>query len=209
MGVCPQHDILYADLTVREHLEMFAVFKGMDDKLIPEAVQKAIEDVDLQEKADDLSKNLSGGQKRRLSVAIAFIGDSKLIYLDEPTSGMDTSARRHIWEMLKKYKNDKIIVLTTHFMDEADFLGDRIAIMGGGKLICLGSSVFLKNQFGVGYNLTVVKTDTVSKSENIIDLVKKYIPECNILSQESAEVSFQLPMSFLKNFPALFEDLDQ
>jgi ATP-binding cassette, subfamily A (ABC1), member 3 len=58
---------------------------------------------------------------------------------------MDTSARRHIWEMLKKYKNDKIIVLTTHFMDEADFLGDRIAIMGGGKLICCGSSVFLKN----------------------------------------------------------------
>jgi ATP-binding cassette, subfamily A (ABC1), member 3 len=58
---------------------------------------------------------------------------------------MDTSARRHIWEMLKKYKNDKIIVLTTHFMDEADFLGDRIAIMGHGKLICCGSSVFLKN----------------------------------------------------------------
>ena len=92
--------------------------------------------------------------------------------------------------MLKKYKNDKIIVLTTHFMDEADFLGDRIAIMGGGKLICCGSSVFLKNQFGVGYNLTIVKTDTISKSDKIIELVKKYIPNCNVLSQESAEVSF-------------------
>ena len=67
---------------------------------------------------------------------------------------MDTSARRHIWEMLKKYKNDHIVVLTTHFMDEADFLGDRIGIMGEGKLICCGSSVFLKNKFGVGYNLT-------------------------------------------------------
>lgn len=117
----------------------------MESEKIPAAIEKGIHDVDLMEKADDLSKNLSGGQKRRLSVAIAFIGDSKLIYLDEPTSGMDTSARRHIWELLKKYKNDKIIVLTTHFMDEADFLGDRIAIMGGGKLICCGSSVFLKN----------------------------------------------------------------
>tara|TARA_B110000503_G_C6901536_1_gene310928 strand:+ start:259 stop:474 length:216 start_codon:yes stop_codon:yes gene_type:complete len=70
---------------------------------------------------------------------------------------MDTSARRHIWEILKNFKNDRIILLTTHFMDEADYLGDRIAIMGEGKLKCIGSSVFLKNKFGVGYTLTVVK----------------------------------------------------
>lgn len=104
-----------------------------------------IQDVDLWDKRDDIAKNLSGGQKRKLSLAIAFIGDSKIIYLDEPTSGMDTSARRYVWEMLKKYKNDKIVVLTTHYMDEADYLGDRIGIMGEGKLICCGSSVFLKN----------------------------------------------------------------
>jgi len=112
---------------------MFAVFKGMDKKDIPLAVEQAIHDVDLKEKTNEVSKNLSGGQRRRLSVAIAFIGNSKLIYLDEPTSGMDTSARRHIWDMLKKYKNEKIIVLTTHFMDEADYLGDRIGIMGHGR----------------------------------------------------------------------------
>lgn len=68
------------------------------------------------------------------------IGDSKLIYLDEPTSGMDTYSRRSIWEMLKKYKQGKIVVLTTHFMDEADYLGDRIGIMGNGSLICCGNS---------------------------------------------------------------------
>lgn len=73
---------------------------------------------------------------------------------------MDTSARRFIWEMLKNYKQDRIIVLTTHFMDEADFLGDRIGIMGEGRLMCSGSSVFLKNQFGIGYNLTLVKQTT-------------------------------------------------
>jgi ATP-binding cassette subfamily A (ABC1) protein 3 len=80
-------------------------------------------------------------------VGIAFIGDSKVILLDEPTSGMDTSARRYIWEMLKNYKQQKIIILTTHFMDEADFLGDRIAIMSNGVVKCLGSSLFLKNKF--------------------------------------------------------------
>jgi ATP-binding cassette subfamily A (ABC1) protein 3 len=85
---------------------------------------------------------------------------------------MDTSARRDVWEMLKKYKNDKIIVLTTHFMDEADFLGDRIAIMGKGKLICCGSSVFLKSKFGVGYNLTIVKKETTDNSSPIIIAVQ-------------------------------------
>ncbi len=73
--------------------------------------------------------NLSGGQRRRLSTGVAFIGNSKFIILDEPTSGMDSSARRHIWEILKNFKNDRIILLTTHFMDEADYLGDRIGIM--------------------------------------------------------------------------------
>jgi len=70
---------------------------------------------------------------------------------------MDTSARRYIWDMLKKYRKDRIIILTTHFMDEADYLGDRIAIMSSGKLAALGSSFFLKNRFGIGYNLTIVK----------------------------------------------------
>lgn len=93
------------------------------------------------------------------------------MYLDEPTSGMDTSARRHIWEMLKNYKKGKIIVLTTHFMDEADYLGDRIAIMGEGKLLCCGSSLFLKNKYGVGYNLTIVKKTTTDPSDPIIQFI--------------------------------------
>lgn len=88
---------------------------------------------------------------------------------------MDTSARRHIWEMLKKYKNDRVVVLTTHFMDEADFLGDRIGIMGEGRLICCGSSVFLKNKYGVGYNLTIVKKDVMSNSDPIIQHIKSVI----------------------------------
>ena len=86
MGVCPQHDILFDDLTVEEHLTLFATFKGTDPKFIPEAVNKMIEAIDLKDKKTYLSKNLSPGQKRRLSVGIAFIGNSKLILLDEPTS---------------------------------------------------------------------------------------------------------------------------
>ena len=81
-----------------------------------------------------MAKTLSGGQKRKLSVAISMIGTSKIILLDEPTSGMDTSTRRRLWDMLKKNKAGKIIILTTHYMDEADILGDRIAIMAEGDV---------------------------------------------------------------------------
>ena len=81
-----------------------------------------------------MSKTFSGGQKRKLSVSIAMIGNSKIVLLDEPSSGMDTTARRRMWEMLKKNKEGKIIILTTHYMDEADILGDRIAIMAEGEV---------------------------------------------------------------------------
>ena len=105
-------------------------------------------------------KGISGGERKRLCIAMELLSKPSLLFLDEPTSGMDTSARRYIWTMLKNYKSQRIVILTTHFMDEADFLGDRIGIMGEGKLICCGSSVFLKNKFGVGYNLTMVKENS-------------------------------------------------
>jgi ATP-binding cassette subfamily A (ABC1) protein 3 len=122
-------------------------------------------DVDVIGNKDTMAMNLSGGNRRKLSVAIALIGDSKFVLLDEPTAGMDLSARRKLWNMLKNYKHNRIIILTTHYMDEADILGDRIGIMTDGQLICLGSSLFLKNKFGVGYNLTMVKKSKESNTK--------------------------------------------
>jgi ABC-type multidrug transport system ATPase subunit len=91
-------------------------------------------ELDMTAQADQISKTLSGGQKRKLSVGIALIGNSKIVLLDEPSSGMDTTSRRKLWEMLKTQKNGRIIILTTHYMDEADILGDRIGIMAEGKV---------------------------------------------------------------------------
>ena len=123
---------------------MFAAIKGVPEPLIPAAVEKAIADVDLQHQMDTYSKDLSGGQKRKLSVAIALIGDPKLIFLDEPTAGMDPYSRRHLWSLLKQKKEGRVVLLTTHFMDEADILADRKAFIRKGKLRCCGSSLFLK-----------------------------------------------------------------
>lgn len=129
-------------------------------------INQLLADVDLWDFRDTLACNLSGGNKRKLSVAIALIGNSKLVVLDEPTAGMDLSARRKLWNMLKKYKQGRIIILTTHYMDEADILGDRIGIMNEGELVCLGSPLFLKNRFGTGYTLTVVKSGGVSRDSS-------------------------------------------
>jgi ATP-binding cassette subfamily A (ABC1) protein 3 len=132
LGVCPQHDVLFENLTPLEHLELFAVFKGAEKTKAKDQVIKMLKDIDLIESKDKVCKNLSAGEKRKLSVGIALIGDSKIVMLDEPTSGMDTAARRRLWDMLKEYKKGRIIILTTHYMDEADILGDRIAIMAEG-----------------------------------------------------------------------------
>jgi ATP-binding cassette subfamily A (ABC1) protein 3 len=95
--------------------------------------------------------------------------------LDEPTSGMDTTARRKLWDMLKEYKNDRIIILTTHYMDEADILGDRIAIMSDGRVKCNGTSLFLKARFGVGYNLVMAKIGR-DPSPQVENFVLDHIP---------------------------------
>ena len=85
--------------------------------------------------------------------------------LDEPTSGMDTTTRRRFWDMIKQYRQDRIIILTTHYMDEADVLGDRICIMAEGKVQCCGSPLFLKNRFGVGYNLKMIKAPGMAAAD--------------------------------------------
>jgi ATP-binding cassette subfamily A (ABC1) protein 3 len=100
LGVCPQHDILFDLLTPEEHLEIFCDFKGVPRAEQPEQIKKMLIDVDVYHHKDTVAENLSGGSKRKLSVAIALIGGSKLVLLDEPTSGMDLSARRKLWNML-------------------------------------------------------------------------------------------------------------
>ncbi|KAL4476002.1 hypothetical protein ABPG72_007888 [Tetrahymena utriculariae] len=209
LGVCPQHDILFDSLTVKEHLYLFAVLKGIPFREISSAVQTIIKDVDLVEKTNSLSSSLSGGQKRKLSVAIAFIGESQVVLLDEPTSGMDVQARRHIWEMVKNYKQQKIIILTTHFMDEADYLGDRIGIISDGQVKCVGSSVFLKEKFGNGYNLTLVKEQNTTPSEPIIQFINHHFPESSLISDYSAEIAFQIPYKYIPQFEQMFNEIER
>ncbi|XP_057982078.1 ABC transporter A family member 1 [Malania oleifera] len=207
LGVCPQNDILFPELTVKEHLEMYAILKGVKEEFLESAVTEMVDEVGLADKVNIFVGALSGGMKRKLSLGIALIGNSKVIVLDEPTSGMDPYSMRLTWQLIKKIKKGRIILLTTHSMDEADFLGDRIAIMANGSLRCCGSSLFLKQQFGVGYTLTLVKT--APSASVAADIVYRHIPSATCVSDVGTEISFKLPLASSSMFESMFREIER
>eukprot|EP00457_Paulinella_chromatophora_P000227 gb/GEZN01000227.1/.p1 GENE.gb/GEZN01000227.1/~~gb/GEZN01000227.1/.p1 ORF type:complete len:1777 (-),score=227.45 gb/GEZN01000227.1/:107-5437(-) len=210
IGVCPQHNVLFDTLTVAEHLHFFAQLKGVSAQTRKQAVATAIAEVQLQAKKDAQACTLSGGQKRRLSLAIALIGDSKVVFLDEPTSGVDPASRRAIWDLLMRKKQGRVIVLTTHFMDEADQLGDRIGIIHHGHMKCVGSSLFLKNLYGVGYSMTcILESKGKEKRRGLAEMVKKHVPEARQATDVGAEMSFALPLRSSSAFPELLDEIEQ
>ncbi|XP_037043268.1 ATP-binding cassette sub-family A member 9-like [Bradysia coprophila] len=206
-GVCPQHDILFDQLTAKEHLYFFAAVRGIPKSEIRDEVHKTLRDIDLQDTANLRVKNLSGGQKRKLSVGIAIIGDPKIIILDEPTAGVDPYSRRHMWSILQNRKHGKVILLTTHFMDEADILADRKAVVSRGRLRCCGSSLFLKNKFGIGYHLTLV-LDTNARETGITKLVNQHVPKAERARRHGRELSYILPHDAVDFFAPLFSDIE-
>ncbi|KAJ3669241.1 hypothetical protein LUZ60_011191 [Juncus effusus] len=206
LGVCPQHDILFSELTVKEHLEIFAVLKGVQEESLDREVSEMIDQIGLADKTNTIISSLSGGMKRKLSLGIALIGNSKVIILDEPTSGMDPYSMRSTWQLIKKIKKGRVVLLTTHSMDEADFLGDRIAILANGHLRCCGSSLFLKHKYGVGYTLTIVKNSSAPCIAT--EIIRRHVPTATSLSDVGTEISFRLPLSSSHSFEAMFREIE-
>ena len=192
LGICPQHDTLFEDLTIREHLEMFSKFKGVPSENVNEEVKKTLHDFQISDIQHMLAKNLSAGQRRKLSIAISLIGGSEVIFLDEPSSGMDITSRRNLWEILKRQTEGKIIILTTHYMEEASVLGKRIGIINAGRMKCVGSPLFLIEKYGKFMSLNITK-DIGANNEEIVDFMKTLSQnlEYEILSEE---IMFRIPV---------------
>lgn len=208
LGLCPQHDVLFDNLTVAEHLYFYAQLKGLPRQKCPEEVKRMLHVLGLEEKRDSRSRFLSGGMRRKLSIGIALIAGSKVLMLDEPTAGVDAISRRAIWDLLQQHKSGRTILLTTHFMDEADLLGDRIAIMAKGELQCCGSPLFLKEKYGAGYHMTLVK-EPHCNPEGISRLVQHHVPNATLESSAGAELSFILPKESTHRFESLFAKLEK
>ncbi|KAJ1493416.1 P-loop containing nucleoside triphosphate hydrolase protein, partial [Baffinella frigidus] len=176
LGLCPQEDVLLEELTVREHLQFFAGIKRLSRADVEKEVEDRSKELALEDMLDKqvrtlsggyrrrlsvalaLVRTLSGGYRRRLSVALALVGQPRLVVLDEPSAGMDANARRLLWEALSRAKEGRVIVLSTHSMDEADAISDRIGIMVHGALRAEGSPLELKAKYGLGYRLQISRT---------------------------------------------------
>ncbi|KAA0007285.1 MAG: ABC transporter ATP-binding protein [Thermoplasmata archaeon] len=161
IGVLPQEFQSMERLTVRETLEYFSSFYNKSTD-----IDELIEMVGLTEKKNTLYKNLSGGQKRALGVAMALVNDPSLIFLDEPTTGLDPAARRNLWRAIKKLKEEgKTVFLTTHYMEEAEYLADRVAIMHHGKIIAIDEPYKLIEKYGEKTRVIIKKIDGEEEME--------------------------------------------
>ena len=140
LGVCPQLDNLDLELTVRENLTTYARFFGIPRRVARRRADELLEFVQLTERADSKVEPLSGGMKRRLTIARALVNEPEIVLLDEPTTGLDPQARHLVWERLFRLKQQGVtLVLTTHYMDEAEQLCDRLVVMDGGRIVAEGS----------------------------------------------------------------------
>uniref|UniRef100_A0A8B9IIP2 ATP binding cassette subfamily A member 4 n=1 Tax=Anser cygnoides TaxID=8845 RepID=A0A8B9IIP2_ANSCY len=228
LGMCPQYNILFNHLTVAEHILFYSQLKGRSRDEAEQELETMLEDMGLTHKRNEEAQNLSGGMQRKLSVAIAFVGEAKVVVLDEPTSGVDPYSRRSIWDLLLKYRSGRTIILSTHHMDEADILGDRIAIISHGKLFCSGSPVFLKNCFGSGFYLTLVrkmKNTRIVRNAVTVDLsapapapavhlaevIHHHVPEAKLIESIGQELIYLLPSKHFKqrSYASLFRELEE
>jgi len=205
MGVCPQHDILWDELTAAEHLKLFSRMKQVPDT--KKEIHDRLRDVRLETVANHFASTFSGGMKRRLSVAIASIGDPQIIFMDEPTSGLDPRSRIQLAQLIQKIKKDRVIVLTTHSMEEADALGDKIAILALGKLRAVGDSLHLKRRFGEGYHIKLICE--ANKSEELIKTIRHQFPRAKLGYQSAGDLVYTLPYSNFDDVTSFFQWIER
>jgi len=183
-------------------MRLFSKIKGVPHKDIEKQSIKLLEQVNLEDVKDFHVSTYSGGMKRRLSVAISAIGNPKVIFFDEPTTGMDPVSRRSVWNLMQELKKSKTIILTTHAMEEADALADKIAVVVGGKLKCIGTPLNLKNSYGDGYKLSI--TCNLGDEEEVYGLVKAIAPSANLLDNRGGSLMITIPLSKPQEIKPLF-----
>lgn len=210
LGFCPQFDVLFESLSVREHLWLFGQLKGLEGENLQNEIESFIDKLGIRPKADSQVRVLSGGQRRAVSVSLALIGKPETVILDEPTSGMDTYKRRQTWDLLLSERAGRTILLSTHDMEEAEVLGDYIAIMAEGSLRVMGSPLFLKQRFGFGYELTLLRSPNATvPSDDITALIATHVPDAYLKDEVGAELKYLLPKDQANKFAGLMNGLEE
>uniref|UniRef100_A0A673B806 ATP-binding cassette, sub-family A (ABC1), member 12 n=1 Tax=Sphaeramia orbicularis TaxID=375764 RepID=A0A673B806_9TELE len=200
LGVCMQYDVLFEHMTTKEHLLLYGQIKAphWSRKELHEQVRTILEETGMYAHRHKRVGTLSGGMKRKLSISIAFIGGSRLVVLDEPTTGVDPCSRRNIWDIVIQHKKHRTIIMSTHHLDEAEVLSDRIAFLEKGGLKCCGSPFYLKDKLGQGYKLTITKKTQNLESEQIDDVelksfIQAHVPEATLKEAQGSDLVYLLP----------------
>ncbi|KAM6934409.1 glucosylceramide transporter ABCA12 [Xenentodon cancila] len=200
LGVCMQYDVLFDHMTTKEHLLLYGQIKAphWSHRELHEQVRTILEETEMYAHRHKRVGSLSGGMKRKLSISIAFIGGSRLVVLDEPTTGVDPCSRRSIWDIVFQHKSNRTIIMSTHHLDEAEVLSDRIAFLERGGLKCCGSPLYLKDKLGQGYKLTLTKKIQNSESEqfDIAELkafIQAHVTEAHLKEAQGSDIVFLLP----------------
>lgn len=198
MGVCPQHNLLWETLTGREHLFFYGRLKNLKGDALVKAVDHSLKSVNLSHGnvGNKQVKKYSGGMKRRLSVAISLIGDPKVVFMDEPSTGLDPASRNNLWNVVREAKRDRAIILTTHSMEEAEVLCDRLGIFVDGDFQCLGNPKELKARYGGTYIFTM--TTSPDQEQEVELLVHQLSPSANKIYHLSGTQKFELPKQEVK-----------
>ncbi|XP_070507949.1 phospholipid-transporting ATPase ABCA3-like [Chironomus tepperi] len=202
-GVAFQDNIIFNSLTVREHLIFFGRLKGNSKVEAENEAQKFMKILNLN--PNDFASNLSGGMKRKLCMAIALCADSQLVILDEITSGVDPASRREIWNFLQSVKKNRSILMSTHYMLEAEIVADKIAVLCEGQLKAFGTPFDLKQKFSKTCKLTCVRQNCCD-SQTVTDFVRQSIPNVKVSGDNGQEICYAFESD---EVPKIYEVLER
>ncbi|KAG1747606.1 hypothetical protein EDB19DRAFT_1685642 [Suillus lakei] len=201
LGIVPQKNVIFPELSCYQTLRVWRAVKHSAQSIDKdEDLEQLLRDCDLGKKIHSNASTLSGGQKRKLQLAIGLVGGSKIVLVDECTSGVDPLSRRAVWRTLTSVRLDRTIVFTTHFLDEADLLADNIAILAApGKLIAEGTPVALKTNLGQGYSVQVMfdfpdltERDSPEAPSEALDRIREVCPQCSMSLSSPSQASYHL-----------------
>uniref|UniRef100_A0A1A9V1P9 ABC transporter domain-containing protein n=1 Tax=Glossina austeni TaxID=7395 RepID=A0A1A9V1P9_GLOAU len=209
IGYCPQHSIHMPYMTCRQHLIFFAKLRGLTHCEAAILANKLLQQLNLSKKAHGYGKNLSGGMKRRLSLGIAMAGETKVIVLDEPSSGLDIESRRELWDVLLDLRKTKAIMITTHHMEEAEVLGDTISILCNGRVLLTGAPLELKRKVGSGYILKLCTNPSQFNKDECLQFIRVDIPTANVMEIVPPTILLSLPYQHRENYGKMLRRLEK
>uniref|UniRef100_A0A8D2MG94 ATP binding cassette subfamily A member 5 n=1 Tax=Zonotrichia albicollis TaxID=44394 RepID=A0A8D2MG94_ZONAL len=213
VGYCPQTNPLWPDITLQEHFEIYGAIKGMSQADVKEVIKRIASVLDLKDHLQKTTKKLGMGLKRKLCFALSMLGNPRVTLLDEPSTGMDPKAKQHMWRAIRAaFKNkERAAILTTHYMEEADAVCDRVAILVSGQLRCIGTVQHLKSKFGRGYFLEMKLRETadVQQVEYLQSQILHIFPNANRQESFASILAYKIPKEDVQSLSHCFSKLEE